>query len=127
PSYCLAPTRPDVVTVTFPTGKVYRFDATLSINGETPPAHCNFAAPPYTAELQFTPQRGTLGSLRVLDALPVVAISRPYGLGASVQLLDSDGSVYNPLDFVLTTEDGTQYASHQGTGLSWVQDRNANR
>src|SRR5438874_8470180 len=120
PSYCLETTRPEVVTVTFPTGKVYRFDATLSIT-------CQPLAPIDTAELQFTPQKGTVGSLRVLDRLPVVAVSRPYGLGASVQLLDSDGSVYNPRDFVLTTEDGTQYAIHQGRGLTWVQDRNGNR
>ena len=90
-----------MVTVTFSTGKVYRFDATLSTT-------CQPLVPIETAEMQFTSQRGTVGSLRVLDASPTLAISRPYGLGASVQLLDSDLSVYNPLDFVLTTEDRTQ-------------------
>src|SRR5256885_5235469 len=120
PSYCLDATRPNVVTVTFPTGRVYRFDASLSIK-------CQLALPIETPELQFTPQRGTVGSLRVLDTSPTVYVSRPFGLGASVQLLDSDGSVYNPLDFVLTIEDGTQYAIHQGTGLTWVQDRNGNK
>ncbi|HMC68701.1 MAG TPA: DUF6531 domain-containing protein, partial [Mycobacteriales bacterium] len=63
PSYCLETTRPEVVTVTFPTGKVYRFDATLSIT-------CQRLAPIDTAELQFTPQKGTVGSLRVLDPSP---------------------------------------------------------
>ena len=120
PSYCLDATRPNVVTVTFPTGRVYRFDASLSIK-------CQLALPIETPELQFTPQQGTVGSLRVLDTSPTVYVSRPFGLGASVQLLDSDGSVYNPLDFVLTIEDGTQYAIHQGTGLTWVQDRNGNK
>ena len=120
PSYCLETTRPEVVTVTFPTGKVYRFDGTLSTT-------CQSLVPMDTAELQFTPQKGTVGSLRVLDTSPTVRLSRPFGLGGSVQLLDSDLSTYNPLDFVLTTEDGTQYAIHQGTGLSWVQDRNGNK
>ena len=46
-AYCLAPTRPDVVTVTFSTGKVYRFDATLSTT-------CQPLVPIETAEMQFT-------------------------------------------------------------------------
>jgi RHS repeat-associated protein len=119
PRYCLAPTRPDVVTVTFPTGKVYRFDASLSIT-------CQPFAPIDTPEMQFTAQKGTVGTLRVLGTSPTVYVSRPYGPGSSVLLLDSDMSVYNPTDFVLTTEDGTQYAIHQGNGLEWVQDRNGN-
>jgi hypothetical protein len=53
-AYCLAPTRPDVVTVTFSTGKVYRFDATLSTT-------CQPLVPIETAEMQFTRSGGRSG------------------------------------------------------------------
>ena len=55
PTYCLQPTRPSVVTVTAPDGKVYEFEPTLSRS-------CQFAIPLEETTVGYQPRPGTVAS-----------------------------------------------------------------
>lgn len=120
PTYCLDSTTSKIVTVTFPGGKVYRFQTQNSIE-------CQNFGPIIAPVLSFTQLPGpantagaTLtpadGGQAVLDG----SIPGPQNF------FGFDGNVYNPTAFVLKTADGTRYGIDQKLGLTSVTDVNGN-
>jgi RHS repeat-associated protein len=117
PTYCLRPTRPETVTITFPSGKVYRFDAGAS------PA-CSLLFPIEFADVVFTPAEGTVGSLTPDDTSVIVSVS---ALPGDATLISSGTfDVYNPVNFALTVEDGTTYFVRQGGQVQQIVDPGGN-
>jgi len=117
PTYCLQPSRALFVTVTFSSGKVYRFQATT----EQP---CQQIYPITDGNLAFTPIAPTQGSLIALNGVAFQVSGSP---GGGVQLYDaSTFTLLNPTQFQLTAEDGTKYIIDQFAGLQQVTDRNGN-
>lgn len=118
---CLKPAKPKFVTVTFPTGKVYKFRM-------RPVTECSFIIPNLFPELTFTPEPGTNGTLESLDgstaALRPLAIPGPAELRAGGAL--GGGALYNPTRFRLTTEDGTVYDLDEHKGVLSMRDTNGN-
>jgi len=120
PSYCLKPTKANVVSITFPNGKVYRFSV------ETSPG-CQPLAPIDSPQIALTPLPGTLGKLAIADADPVAFVRLNGGIPGPVQLTDTDGfGIYDPKEFQLTTEDGTVFLVRQFVGVEAITDRNGN-
>jgi RHS repeat-associated protein len=116
PQYCLNPSRALFVTVTFPGGKVYRFQT-----GQDQP--CQLLFPIIDGNLTFTPIAPTQGSLTTLGST-AFTVSGNVG---PVQLVDSTTlDPLNPTQFELTTEDGTVYFIDQYSGLLEIDDRNGN-
>jgi YD repeat-containing protein len=111
PTYCLTQARPRFVTVTFPTGKVYRFKAVTSPD-------CEMFTQIQLAELSFEPEAGTHGTLTASAGAALIPTENT--------LLDNDGRVFDPSSFQLTGEDGTVYEVEKRKGLKWMQDRNGN-
>src|SRR4029077_3670041 len=64
PTYCLQPTRPHIVTVTFPGGKVYKFDTSTA-------RKCQQAAPVLGTQMTFVPMPGTHGKLEALGSTDI--------------------------------------------------------
>jgi choice-of-anchor A domain-containing protein/RHS repeat-associated protein len=117
PTYCLRTTRPTIVTATFPTGKVYRFQASVT------PA-CQPLMPIETPDVVFTPMEGTVGSLSPLTSSVFAIYS---SLPGPVQLFDTDGlDVYDETRFALTVEDGTTYFLRQHGQVEQIQDPRGN-
>jgi RHS repeat-associated protein len=117
PNYCVQPTRSHTVTVTFPNGKVYKFQA-----GTSP--QCQRVVPIQTANMVFTPMAGTQGALEVVGATDVFVVGSYPG---PVDVLDFDTlDFFNPTLFKLTTEDGTAYVVDQQGGVQSMTDSNGN-
>ena len=117
PSYCLQPTKPRFVTVTFPDGKVYKFQATTN-------PQCQRVQPVQFATMGFTPATGTKGSLVALGDNDVIVFGSFPG---PVELRnEGDLEFYNPTQFQLTTEDGSVYVLDQNLGVRSVTDANGN-
>jgi RHS repeat-associated protein len=119
PQYCLQPTRPNIVTITFPDDRVYKFQATTA-------RQCQTIVPIETARFGFTPMPGTRGTLVPEDSVEVLvdAYSGP------VELLDFDDPqlrTYDPTVFRFTDENGIAYVIDQRSGVRSVSDRNGNR
>ncbi|MGH9871912.1 MAG: PKD domain-containing protein, partial [Pyrinomonadaceae bacterium] len=109
PNYCLEATGSHLVTVTFPGGKVFKFQAAV-----TP--HCQRFAPVTTGTLTFTPLAGTHGTLEVVGLADFqVAGSVP----GPVNLVGFGGGVdiFNSALFKFTAEDGTAFVINQHSGL----------
>jgi RHS repeat-associated protein len=117
PNYCVEPTGSHVVGVTFPGGKVFKFQAEVA-------PHCQRNASITTANLSFTPMTGTIGKLEVVGSNEVqVAGSVP----GPVELIGLGGvDIFNSFVFKFTTEDGTAYVIDQRTGLQNIADANNN-
>ena len=120
PSYCLKPTRANVVSITFPNGKLYRFKV------ETSPG-CQPLSPIDSPQIALTPLPGTVGQLAIADAEPVAFVRLNGGIPGPIQLTDTDGfAIYDPKEFQLTTEDGTVFLVRQYVGVEAITDRNGN-
>lgn len=117
PNYCVEATRPHIVTVTLPDGKVEKFEAKTE-------RQCQQAAPVTETRLIFTPQAGTRGTLAVSgDNTVLVAGSVP----GPVELLGYDGNgIFDRTQFKYTAKDGTEFVINQGSGLESVRDTNNN-
>ena len=117
PQYCIEPTRPHIVTVTMPDGKVNKFEA-------RPERRCQQGAPIRETSIVFTPQAGTQGTLSVSgDNTVFVAGSVP----GPVDLLAYDGTgIFDRTQFVYTAKDGTRFTINQGSGLQSLRDTNGN-
>ena len=115
PQYCLSPSRALFVTVTFPGGKVYRFQvARISLA-----SHCSPSATATSRSPRSRRRRA-----RSWHSRRCFTVSNDVG---PVQLLDSDTfDPVNPTQFQLTTEDGMVYFIDQHAGLLEVDDRNGN-
>ncbi|HEX7155000.1 MAG TPA: PKD domain-containing protein [Thermoanaerobaculia bacterium] len=123
PNYCIQPTRPHYVTVTFPDGKVYKFSMSLVRS-------CQQVQPLSQVEPVFNQvptSGGTLGAtLAVVDGDPLLYVSSG-GVGP-VDLLDlSTVELYNPRVFRLTTPEGFSYTIDQSAGVTALVDPNGAR
>jgi len=118
PNYCLDPLGSHVVTVTFPGGKVLKFQASV-----TP--HCQRSAPITSASISFTPMPGTVGKLEVLGSSDVQIDGSVPG---PVNLIGTSGGVdiFNSFVFKFTAEDGTAYIIDRRAGLQSLSDPNGN-
>ncbi len=65
PTYCLEPSRPHKVAITFADGKVFKFRASTAI-------HCQQLAPITATQLTFTPEPGTHATLESTTATDVI-------------------------------------------------------
>ncbi|HEX7183230.1 MAG TPA: RHS repeat-associated core domain-containing protein [Thermoanaerobaculia bacterium] len=120
PTFCLRPTRPLIVTITFSTGKVYKFEAIT-----TP--QCQQVAPLTEATLGFRPVAGTRGSLAALDDSAALVEMTNGGAPGPCELTSyRTFTAINPRLFRLTTEDGIEYVIHQRDGLQSIKDLNGN-
>jgi RHS repeat-associated protein len=117
PNYCAQSTRPRIVSVSFPDGRVYKFQAVIN-------PQCQRVYPLQFASVGFVPMPGTQGSLAVEGSSEVFLAGSYPG---PVEVLDLD--TFDEFDaglFRLTTEDGTQYVIDQRTGVRSVADTNGN-
>jgi len=117
--YSVVPARSHLVTITFPTGECFRFEASLS-NGSD-------YAPPSGSSVDYYPLPGTKGSLTIAGNHYVLI---PPGFPQNnVELIDADsdtGANFDRTEFLLTTADGRQFDLDQFQGLLSVRDRNGN-
>ncbi len=117
PNYCFVETKPHVVTITFPDGNFYKFQA-------APAQQCQRFAPISSTNLVFTPMSGTRGKLTVEGSTEIqVAGSIP---GPVDLLTFSDPDIFNASLFHLSTEDGRDYLIDQKGGVRKVTDQNGN-
>ncbi|MDQ3803119.1 MAG: hypothetical protein M3416_04620, partial [Acidobacteriota bacterium] len=120
PQYCLQPTRPNVVTITFPNNRVYKFQATTT-------KQCQAVVPIEFARFGFTPLPGTRGTLVPEAPLDVLVAG---GFPGPVELLNSADPqlrTYDPTLFRFTDENGTVYVIDQKLGVRSVADLNGNK
>lgn len=119
PTYCIAPAKPHVVTITLGDGKTYRFEAVAEPNDG-----CQLGAPFQEVNISFRPLPGTLGSLAAVNAEPVIV---PGPFPGAFDLLD--GNTVAPVDYdqyQLTLENGTVLLIDQHAGLQRMTDTNGN-
>ncbi|HXM51466.1 MAG TPA: PKD domain-containing protein [Pyrinomonadaceae bacterium] len=118
PNYCVEPTGSHVVSVTFPGGKVFKFQAQIA-------PHCQRNAPITGGTLTFTPMAGTHGTLETIGSAEVLVAGSVPG---PVQLFGLNGGVdiFNSFVFKYTAEDGTAYVIDQRTRLQSIADTNNN-
>jgi RHS repeat-associated protein len=112
-TYCLQSTRPQLVTVTFGDGKVYKFQA-------VPAQQCQRFEPFSTVQIQFVPVEGTRGSLTPLNGGAVSVAGSVPGPVDLVDINDPSGYYLNPTRFRLTTEDGTSFVLDQKSGVESI-------
>ncbi len=118
PNYCLEATGSHLVTVTFPGGKVFKFEASAS-------PHCQRFAPISGGTLTFTPLPGTHATLEVMGSADFQvegSIPGPVNLIA----IGNGVNIFNSSVFKFTAEDGTVFVIDQHAGLQSIQDTNNN-
>jgi YD repeat-containing protein len=121
PRYCLSPTRPHTVTITFPDGRLYKFVA-----GTSP--QCQTLQPIRFASITFSQVPGTTGTAGArLVPLGTPDLVADGNVPGPVTLLgDDELNVYNPTVFQLTTSEGFVYVIEQGVGVRSMTDPNGN-
>ena len=120
PQYCVQSDSNRYVTITFPGGKIYKFQAQL-----TP--QCQLAGPitgPTLGFAQIPGEAGTEGATLAPADGGQALIDGP--IPGRFNLVAADGSVYNPTTFNLTTAEGFTYTIDQTKGLSQIADLNGN-
>ena len=119
PTYCLEPSRPHKVAVTFGNGQTYKFLASTSI-------HCQQFVPVTSAQMTFTPEPGTHASLEVVGPNDIL-VETLGSIPGPVRLLNqSNPDIFNSFTFRLTTAEGVSYVINQQTGVSSLSDRYGN-
>ncbi len=121
PTFCLQPTRVPLVTVTFPDGRIYRFQASLS-------SQCQLIAPFEFSTVGFSQLQGSPGTLGAkLVALEENDVFVAGAAPGDVELLSAEtADPYNPTRFQLTTADGASYIIDEKAGLQSMRDLNNN-
>jgi RHS repeat-associated protein len=118
-SYCVQSAANVIVTVTFPGGTQYLFQAVAT------PA-CSEIVPPQSATIGFTELPGSSGTagatLVPADGGQVIFDNS----GSNFNLLDYEGNPYNPTQFILTTRDGHSFTIDQSLGVSFMSDASGN-
>ena len=118
-SYSLIPTDAHNVSLTFPDGRVERFEMVVS---HTSSPIVPF--PPFSQTVFYKAHAGTFGKLSSLDENFVSILDAQPG---PVDLRrDSDGTIYNPQRFRYTAPDGTQMNIHRTDGIERITDPNGN-
>lgn len=118
PNYCLQAIGSHTVTVTFPGGKVFKFQPQVA-------PQCQRNAPITAGTLSFTPMPGTVGKLEVVGNTDVQidgSVPGPVnliGFGSGVD-------IFNSFIFKFTAQDGTAYIIDQRTGLQSIADTSGN-
>jgi RHS repeat-associated protein len=118
PNYCLQALGSHTVTVTFPGGKVFKFQPQVA-------PQCQRNAPITAGTLSFTPMPGTVGKLEVVGNADVQIDGSVPG---PVNLIGFGGGVdiFNSFIFKFTAQDGTAYIIDQRTGLQSLSDTSGN-
>lgn len=119
PQYCLKPSRPNIVTITFPEGKVYKFQATVA--KQCQPAPLTFA------RFGFTPMPGTQGSLVPLAPLDIIIEGAIPGAVELADAANAELGIYDPTLFRFTDENGIAYVIDQKRGIKSITDLNGNK
>lgn len=121
PTFCLEPTKPRIVTITFPDNKVYKFQASTS-------PECQQIAPIEQANLIFTQMPGpanTQGATLQIVGDNSTLVNPPSP--GPVDLLDfSTVDDANQTVFQLNTADGFSYIIDQNLGVTSLTDPNGN-
>jgi RHS repeat-associated protein len=121
-SFCLQETKPHFVTITFPDGRVFKFQ-------ETTTPQCQQISPIESANLGFVElpgASGTQGATLTIVGNNNVLVTPP-SVGP-VDLLDSvTTQEANPMVFQLTTAEGFVYVIDQTLGATSVTDPNGNQ
>jgi RHS repeat-associated protein len=120
PQYCLQATRPNIVTVTFPGEKVYKFQATTT-------KQCQAISPLEFARFGFTPMPGTKGSLVPEAPLDVMVEGSFPGPVELLNSADPQLRTYDPTVFRFTDEQGSVFIIDQKAGVRSVTDLNGNK
>ncbi len=114
--YYLTETKPHIVTITYPNGKVEEFETVLS------PYESNLipiAGSAVTVTVSYKPKKGTYSKLEALTNNECYVLEE----GEGVALYSSDSLIlYNPDRYKLTEPDGTVYIINQHTGLESITD-----
>jgi RHS repeat-associated protein len=122
PNYCVQPVHPKVVTITFPDGKQYKFQA-------APNPSCQQAAPFTQATMGYTQLQGDSGTggatLIATGDNSVIADASVPGLFNWISV--SGGVLYNPTQFQLSTAEGYVYVVDEKLGLLSLTDPNGNK
>lgn len=121
PTYCMQPTKVPLVTVTFPDGRLFKFQATLN-------TQCQLIVPFEFATVSFSQLPGSPGTqgarLVAIDDSDVFVTGDAPG---DVELISSETvDLYNPTRFQLTTADGMSYIIDEKAGLQSMRDLNNN-
>lgn len=119
-TFCLQPVNDRLVTVTFPDGRVYKFQA---VSG--PPCQ---QFEPITAPLlefqQVPTMPGTDGAR--LEPADGAALTIDGSVPGPQNIIDFNGNIYNPTLFKLTTAEGFSYIIDQNFGATSVTDPSGN-
>jgi len=119
PTYCLEPSRPHKVAITFGDGKVFKFQAATAL-------HCRQLAPITATQLTFTPEPGTHAVLEAVGPTDVL-VETLGSLPGPVRLINQNNpDIFNSATFRLTTAEGAVYVIDQRTGVSSVRDPHGN-
>ncbi len=125
-TYCLQPTAPPVVTLTFPDGRVQEFEVRVAVSGSAHsslPASCQAFAPIDGVRVSFAPVGPTLGTLELVGSPDVEVIGSWPG---PMQLFNSGYSLFNPALYKYTAPDGQVFVVDRTTGLKSLTDRAGN-
>jgi RHS repeat-associated protein/uncharacterized repeat protein (TIGR01451 family) len=121
-SFCLEESKPHFVTITFPDGRLFKFQETV-----TP--QCQQISPIETADISFVELPGasnTQGATLSIAGNSNVLVTPPSA--GPVDLLDSvTTQEFNPTVFQLTTAEGYVYVIDQTLGATSVTDSNGNQ
>ena len=119
PTYCLEPSRPHKVAITFGDGKVFKFRASTAI-------HCQQLAPITATQLKFIPEPGTHATLESTAATDVV-VETLGNIPGPVRLINqSNPDIFNTGTFRLTLPEGISYVIDQHDGVRNVRDTHGN-
>jgi len=118
PTYCIPETRPHVVTVTDPSGRVHEFETVL-----TP--QCQPFAPMDVVRVGFRARPGSLGTLAVAGNDEALVVGSFPG---SIELYDSSTyELFDPAAYQYSSPDGRSFLIREGSGVERLDDLNGNR
>jgi RHS repeat-associated protein len=120
PTYCLQPIKNHTVSVTFPDGKVYKFQAV-----STP--QCQQIVPIDVPQIGFTQvSTGSATAGATLTPVGDTDLLLDAGIPGPVNLINAEVEFADFTQFQLTTADGYKYLLDQKLGATSVTDRNGN-
>ena len=121
PQWCVTSTNSKLVTIAFPDGTVYKFQATMTPQCQTIESITN-------ATLSFTQTLATAGTAgATLAPVNGGAIAFDGTLPGVVNALSADASgLYDPTTFRLTLANGVSYVIDQTLGVTSITDTNGN-
>jgi RHS repeat-associated protein len=119
--FCLEPAQATSVTVTFPSGRQYRFRAKSS-------PECQYDSIITAPDIVWenTSDADVNNPTVKLVAAGGTSVFAQTVVGGVVQLQTDNFDIWDPRQFTLTTEDGSVYQIDQDNGVSMVTDRNGN-